>query len=94
MLILIAYDVSTIDKAGSRRLRRVSRACQDYGQRVQNSVFECRVGKTQWTILREKLLREINPNSDSLRFYFLDADVGVEHHGAKKPADLEQPIIL
>lgn len=94
MLLLIAYDVSTIDKAGSRRLRRVSRACQDYGQRVQNSVFECRVGKTQWTILREKLLQEINPNSDSLRFYFLDADVGVEHHGTKEPIDLEQPIIL
>jgi len=94
MLILIAYDVSTIDKAGSRRLRRVARACQDYGQRVQNSVFECRVGKTQWTILRERLLLEINADSDSLRFYFLDSDVNVEHHGCKKPIDLEQPIIL
>ncbi|CAN5882886.1 CRISPR-associated endonuclease Cas2 [soil metagenome] len=94
MLILIAYDVSTIDKAGSRRLRRVSRACQDYGQRVQNSVFECRVGKTQWTILREKLLLEINIDTDSLRFYFLDSDINVEHHGCKKPVDLEQPIIL
>ncbi len=94
MLILIAYDVSTIDKAGSRRLRRVSRACQDYGQRVQNSVFECRVGKTQWTILREKLLLEINIDTDSLRFYFLDSDINVEHHGCKKPIDLEQPIIL
>lgn len=94
MLVLIAYDVSTIDKAGSRRLRRIARYCQDYGQRVQNSVFECRVGKTQWTTLRDKLLQEINPNSDSLRFYFLDADVGVEHYGTKKPDDLEQPIIL
>ena len=94
MLILIAYDVSTIDKAGSRRLRRVARACQDYGQRVQNSVFECRVGKTQWTVLRERLLTEINPDSDSLRFYFLDSDVSVEHYGCKKPIDLEQPIIL
>lgn len=94
MLVLVAYDVSTIDKAGSRRLRRVSRACQDYGQRVQNSVFECRVGKTQWTILREKLLQEINTDSDSLRFYFLDSDICVEHYGCKKPVDLEQPIIL
>jgi len=94
MLILIAYDVSTVDKAGSRRLRRVSRACQDYGQRVQNSVFECRVGKTQWTILREKLLLEINIDTDSLRFYFLDSDINVEHYGCKKPVDLEQPIIL
>ncbi len=94
MLVLVAYDVSTIDKAGSRRLRRVARACQDYGQRVQNSVFECRVGKPQWMLLRERLVQEINPNSDSLRFYFLDADVGVEHYGCKKPIDLEQPIIL
>jgi CRISPR-associated protein Cas2 len=94
MLILIAYDVSTIDKAGSRRLRRVSRACKDYGQRVQNSVFECRVGKTQWTVLRDQLLNEINPAEDSLRFYFLESDVDIEHHGCKKPIDLEEPLIL
>lgn len=94
MLVLVAYDVSTIDKAGSRRLRRVARACQDYGQRVQNSVFECRVGKTHWTVLRERLLTEINADSDSLRFYFLESDVNIEHHGCKKPIDLEQPIIL
>jgi CRISPR-associated protein Cas2 len=94
MLVLIAYDVSTIDKAGRSRLRRVSRACQDYGQRVQNSVFECRVGKTQWTVLREKLICEIKPTEDSLRFYFLDSDVGIEHHGCKEPIDLEKPLIL
>lgn len=94
MLVLIAYDVSTIDKAGSRRLRRVARACQDYGQRVQNSVFECRVGKKQWIILRERLLQEINTGEDSLRFYFLDGDVCVEHHGTKKPINLEDPLIF
>lgn len=94
MLVLIAYDVSTIDKAGRSRLRRIARACQDYGQRVQNSVFECRVGKTQWTILREKLLSEIKPAEDSLRFYFLDSDTAVEHHGCKEPFDLEKPLIL
>lgn len=94
MLVLVAYDVSTIDKAGRTRLRRIARACQDYGQRVQNSVFECRVGKTQWTVLREKLLNEIKPVEDSLRFYFLDGDVAVEHHGCKKPIDLEKPLIL
>lgn len=94
MLVLIAYDVSTIDKAGRSRLRRVSRACQDYGQRVQNSVFECRVGKKQWTVLREKLLNEIKPAEDSLRFYFLDSDTGIENHGCKVPVDLEKPLIL
>lgn len=94
MLVLIAYDVSTIDKAGRSRLRRVARACQDYGQRVQNSVFECRVEKKQWTILHEKLLSEIKLTEDSLRFYFLDGDTAIEHHGCKEPTDLEKPLIL
>lgn len=94
MLVLIAYDVATIDRAGSRRLRRVAQACKDYGQRVQNSVFECRIGHTQWIKLKDRLLNEIDTNQDSLRFYFLDADVDVEHHGCKQPIDLEQPLIL
>lgn len=94
MFVLIAYDVSTIDKAGARRLRRVARACQDYGQRVQNSVFECRVDAKQWTLLRTRLLREVNVKEDALRFYFLDADVPVENHGCKKPTDLEAPLIF
>lgn len=94
MLVLIAYDVSTIDKAGRSRLRRVARACLDYGQRVQNSVFECRVGKKQWTVLQEKLLSEIKLTEDSLRFYFLDGDTAIEHHGCKEPTDLEKPLIL
>ncbi len=94
MLILICYDVSTIESAGRKRLRRVSRALQDYGQRVQNSVFECRVGKKQWTILQDRLLQEINKDQDSLRFYHLDGDVSIEHHGTKKPINLEEPLIL
>jgi len=94
MFILIAYDVATVDKAGARRLRRVARACQDYGQRVQNSVFECHVNAHQWTLLRERLLREINDNEDALRFYFLERDVVVENHGCKKPIDLEAPLIF
>lgn len=94
MLVLIAYDVSTVEKAGRRRLRRIARACLDYGQRVQNSVFECRVSKMQWTVLRERILREMNADEDSLRFYFLDSDVGFEHHGCKEPTDLEKPLIL
>lgn len=94
MLILICYDVSTVESSGRKRLRRVSRALQDYGQRVQNSVFECRVGKKQWTILQDRLLQEINKDQDSLRFYYLDGDVSIEHHGTKKPRNLEEPLIL
>ncbi len=94
MLILICYDVATVESAGRRRLRRVARALQDYGQRVQNSVFECRVGKTQWTILQDRLLNEINKDEDSLRFYFLDGDVNIKHFGIKKPTNLEEPLIF
>lgn len=94
MLVLIAYDVSTIEKSGRKRLRRIARACLDYGQRVQNSVFECRLGKTQWTVLRDRLLSEMNAKEDSIRFYFLDSDVSVEHHGIKEPTNLEDPLIL
>ena len=94
MFVLITYDVATADKAGARRLRRVAQACKDYGQRVQNSVFECKLGPQQWALLRDRLLQEINEKEDSLRFYFLDADVVTEHHGTKKPIDLEAPLIL
>lgn len=94
MFLLITYDVSTESKAGTRRLRRVARACKDYGQRVQKSVFECKIEKKHWIIFRERLLSEINETQDSLRFYFLDAGVAVEHHGIKEPMDLEAPLIL
>lgn len=94
MFILIAYDVSTMDRAGTKRLRRVARACKDYGQRVQNSVFEVKVENMDWAVLKDRLLKEIEPEEDSLRFYFLDQDVRLEHHGTKKPIDLEEPLIL
>jgi len=96
MLILITYDVSTTDKAGQRRLRRVAQACKDYGVRVQKSVFECRVGPAQWASLRHRLLKEIKPEEDSLRFYYLDetAVKRIEHHGAAQPIDLTEPLIL
>jgi CRISPR-associated protein Cas2 len=94
MLVLITYDVATADKAGVRRLRRVAQACKDYGQRVQNSVFECRIEAQHWVVLRDRLLHEIDQSQDSLRFYFLDRDVKIEHHGTKKPVDLEGPLIL
>ena len=66
MLILVTYDVSTVDKAGPRRLRRVAQACEDYGVRVQKSVFECQVGQKEWVLLRDRLLSEIKAGEDSL----------------------------
>jgi len=96
MLMLIAYDVSTETTAGRRRLRRVAKACLDFGQRVQNSVFECEVDPAQWTALRARLIGEIDLASDSLRFYRLGADGQrrVEHVGAKPNLDLNGPLLF
>jgi CRISPR-associated protein Cas2 len=96
MLILVTYDVSTVEKPGRRRLRRVAQACEDYGTRVQKSVFECQVGQTEWVQLKDRLLREIKTDEDSLRFYYLDetAKRKIEHHGVEKPIDLTEPLIL
>lgn len=96
MLMLVAYDVSTQTAAGRRRLRRVARACLDFGQRVQNSVFECEVDPAQWTGLRARLIAEIDPELDSLRFYRLGARgrARVEHIGAKPALDLDGPLIF
>lgn len=94
--MLVTYDVSTATAAGRRRLRRVARACLDFGQRVQNSVFECEVDPAQWATLRARLVREIDPAADSLRFYRLGAEGRrrVEHVGAKPTPDLEGPLIF
>jgi len=96
MLMLITYDVSTIDTAGRRRLRRVARACLDFGQRVQNSVFECDVDPAQWAALRSRLVSEIDLGADSLRFYRLGAEGRrrVEHAGAKPILDLDGPLVF
>jgi CRISPR-associated protein Cas2 len=96
MMVLITYDVSTESPGGKRRLRRVARACKDYGQRVQLSVFECEVDPAQWVALRERLVREIDAEADSLRFYFLGANWKrrVEHVGAKPALDLDGPLVL
>ena len=90
MLMLVTYDVNTQDPVGRKRLRRVAKACQDFGQRVQDSVFECEVDPAQWAALRARLLAEIDPEKDSLRFYRLGADGKrrTEHVGAKQPTDL------
>ncbi len=94
MFVLITYDVATNDKAGVRRLRRIAQACLDYGQRVQNSVFECKLSQQHWILLRDRILKEMDAAQDSVRFYFLDADVAIEHHGIKKPVNFEEPLIL
>ena len=96
MLVLVSYDVSTVDTAGKRRLRHVAKTCLDYGQRVQNSVFECLVDATQWTYLRQQLVDLIDPTQDSLRFYFLGNNWHghVEHVGAKPTIDLEGTLII
>ena len=94
--MLVSYDVATADKGGPRRLRRVARACLDYGQRVQYSVFECIIDPAQWAVLRQRLIDEIDPKKDSLRFYFLGSNWKhrVEHIGAKKTIDQEGPLIV
>jgi CRISPR-associated protein Cas2 len=94
MTVLVVYDVGTSDAGGPRRLRRVARACQDYGQRVQKSVFECAVGAAEWAALRARLLAAADPARDSIRFYFLDADTRVEHHGRGEPWDLSGPLVI
>jgi len=96
MFVLVAYDVFTGDKAGERRLRRVAQACEDYGVRVQKSVFECQVGQREWVSLRDRLLREIDAQRDSLRFYYLAEKTvqRIEHYGAGKPLDLAGPLVL
>ena len=94
-MVLITYDVKTETKAGQSRLRRVSKKCKDYGQRVQNSVFECIIDTAQLTQLKNSLQKIIDPEADSLRFYYLGDKwkSRVEHIGAKPSIDLEGTII-
>jgi len=96
MLVLVTYDVNTQDAEGRRRLRRVAKSCQDFGQRVQNSVFECEVDPGRWAVLRAALIAEIEPEKDSLRFYQLGASGKrrVEHVGAKSVLDLDGPLLF
>jgi CRISPR-associated protein Cas2 len=96
MFVIVSYDVATSEEGGQRRLRRVARACKDYGQRVQFSVFECIVDPAQWAKLKDRLISEIDPEKDSLRFYYLGSNWHhrVEHFGAKAPMDQEGPLIV
>ena len=94
-MVLVSYDVST-EGDGARRLRRVARACLDYGQRVQYSVFEIEVNPAQWALLKSRLCGHIDPEVDSLRFYFLGSNwqQRIEHIGAKSVPDLNGPLIF
>jgi CRISPR-associated protein Cas2 len=96
MLVLVAYDVNTETAEGRQRLRQVARRCQNYGQRVQKSVFECLVDPAQWTALRQALVDEIEPKKDSLRFYFLGKNWKnrVEHVGARPSYDPQGPLVV
>ena len=96
MMVLISYDVNTQDADGRKRLRHIAKACENWGQRVQFSVFECTLDPAQWAALRAKLLAIMDEGKDSLRFYFLGANwqKRIEHTGAKAGYDPRGPLIL
>lgn len=94
-MVLVTYDVSTETVEGRRRLRTVAKICKNYGQRVQNSVFECLVEPARFVRLRDELLNVMDPECDSIRFYFLGSNWKrrVEHVGAKEGYDPEGVLI-
>lgn len=96
MFFLICYDVSTVTLEGRRRLRKVAQLCKNFGQRVQQSVFECDLGENQWAVLRPALLEILDPTQDSLRFYRLGdyPSDRTEHHGLKPSIDFQGPLIV
>lgn len=96
MLVLITYDVNTADAAGRRRLRQIAKQCVNYGQRVQNSVFECLLDAAQCKLLQAKLLSIMDEERDSLRFYYLGKryESKIEHFGCRPTYLPEEPIIL
>jgi CRISPR-associated protein Cas2 len=96
MMVLVTYDVNTETAAGRKRLRTVAKICKNFGQRVQNSVFECLVEPAQWTSLRQQLLDVMDDRTDSLRAYFLGSNWKrrVEHIGAKEAYDPEGPLVI
>jgi CRISPR-associated protein Cas2 len=96
MMVLVTYDINTETAEARKRLRHVAKACENKGQRVQNSVFECLVDPAQWTSLRQKLISIIDEGQDSLRFYFLGKNwkKRVEHIGAKPSYDPQGPLVI
>ena len=96
MMVLVTYDVSTADNSGKTRLRKVAKECQNYGQRVQNSVFEINVDYGTFLKVKDKLLKLVDKDSDSIRFYYLGKkwQNRVEHFGAKETYNSEGVIII
>lgn len=96
MLVLITYDVCTQNAAGKTRLRKVAKECVNYGQRVQNSVFECVLDASQLLLLKDRLLSLINEKEDSLRFYNLGNNyhTRIEHFGSKVSYDAEGTLMI
>ena len=96
MLIIVAYDVSTETAKGRKRLRRVAKACESIGERVQKSVFQCRVNLMQYEELERRLLAEIDENEDSLRLYRLTEpfDLHVKEYGNFKATNFEGPLVV
>jgi CRISPR-associated protein Cas2 len=96
MMVLVSYDVCVSDATGAKRLRHVAKACQDFGQRVQYSVFEIEVDFAQWTALKKRLIESIDPEKDSLRFYYLGNNWQrrVEHVGAKATVNLNGALVF
>ena len=95
-MVLVSYDVSTIDGKGRKRLRLVAKECINNGVRVQKSIFECAVDPARWEMFKAKLLKIYNPSEESLRFYFLGSNWKrrVEHHGINAPVELDEPLIV
>ena len=96
MLVLITYDVNTETASGKKRLRKVAKQCENYGRRVQNSVFECILDQAQSVMLKQSLSDIIDENTDSLRFYYLGNkyQTKVEHVGVERGIAVDQPLIL
>jgi len=96
MMVLVTYDVKTVEAGGAKRLRQLAKACRDYGQRVQNSVFEIEVDPAQWAALKSRLETIADIKLDSLRYYYMGANWQrrVEHVGAKPATDLNGSLIF
>lgn len=96
MMVLITYDVETVTPSGAKRLRRVAKECQNYGQRVQNSVFECVVTEAQFALLKSSLASKIDKEKDSIRFYFLGNNWNnrIEHIGQQTSFDVTAELII
>lgn len=96
MYLLVAYDVATSSPSGAKRLRRVAKICLDYGQRVQNSVFECKLQPAQYIEFKERILAEIHADKDSVRFYNLGNNwqKHVEHFGKNEDYNIEGNLLV